>query len=602
MSVIINSAVFWADWPHANDTTFEVRAESTKAWVSEEQEVVPANESRVVGTGTITALRPTIPAITLPATSAGLDDQTARWTVTLHRTGRKKAVSTVVADFPLPDSFEPTTTWAAIKINKNGHQPLRDTSVYTKVETNTQIALAVGTLNDASTTVKGRSKLSVAPAVAANPIAVGDNDPRVANLFFNAKAYGAIGNGTTDDTVAIQAALTAAQVAGGIVFFPQGDYLISGVGTQIFRITKTVKLLGVPSWSRLLVKSTVPTTTDIIRVAATSGEFPTERSNRFFSIEGLSILSQNAEPGQANLIPPAGTGGRYALRLEDNNPLFFHNVRITDCYFGLLNGDASIFVDGSSTFSSAFELYIGRNIMERGLKGTIGDSVTLFKNLIRGNEHAVDVTFVTGASGFVMSENVLTSHKGVHFANGVNLLIMGNFFEPTTGAGSNGALLDFDGNSAQIDQALVFGNVFQASLAGLNGIRINNATRVDVHLHNNYSVTSPKSAIVATASAVLPKFGFVPVNGTGTDITTSAASPLYVPWSDRAQFTYGYPASTGYKLTPVTFANLPASPAAGLFAVVTDSNTNTWGATIAGGGANVVLAFYNGTNWTVAGR
>lgn len=34
-------------------------------------------------------------------------------------------------------------------------------------------------VSDASTTVKGVTKLSVAPAVAANPIAVGDNDPRI---------------------------------------------------------------------------------------------------------------------------------------------------------------------------------------------------------------------------------------------------------------------------------------------------------------------------------------------------------------------------------------------------------------------------------------
>jgi hypothetical protein len=39
----------------------------------------------------------------------------------------------------------------------------------------------------------------------------------------------------------------------------------------------------------------------------------------------------------------------------------------------------------------------------------------------------------------------------------------------------------------------------------------------------------------------------------------------------------------------------------GALVVVTDSNTATWGATVAGGGANRVLAYCNGTNWTVAG-
>lgn len=51
----------------------------------------------------------------------------------------------------------------------------------------------------------------------------------------------------------------------------------------------------------------------------------------------------------------------------------------------------------------------------------------------------------------------------------------------------------------------------------------------------------------------------------------------------------------------VTFSNRPGSPVAGMVIYVTDSNTATWGATVAGGGANKVLAWYNGTNWTVTG-
>jgi len=44
--------------------------------------------------------------------------------------------------------------------------------------------------------------------------------------WLNVKAYGATGNGTTDDTAAIQAALTAAQL-GQVVYFPAGRYLVS---------------------------------------------------------------------------------------------------------------------------------------------------------------------------------------------------------------------------------------------------------------------------------------------------------------------------------------------------------------------------------------
>lgn len=56
----------------------------------------------------------------------------------------------------------------------------------------------------------------------------------VANLggvgaWFNVKTYGATGNGSTDDTSAVQAAIDAAASAGGgVVYFPRGIYVIGG--------------------------------------------------------------------------------------------------------------------------------------------------------------------------------------------------------------------------------------------------------------------------------------------------------------------------------------------------------------------------------------
>jgi len=52
---------------------------------------------------------------------------------------------------------------------------------------------------------------------------------------------------------------------------------------------------------------------------------------------------------------------------------------------------------------------------------------------------------------------------------------------------------------------------------------------------------------------------------------------------------------------PVPFAGLPSDPTIGTRRIITDSNTTTWGATVAAGGSDTVLAWFNGTNWTVIG-
>lgn len=57
-------------------------------------------------------------------------------------------------------------------------------------------------------------------------------------------------------------------------------------------------------------------------------------------------------------------------------------------------------------------------------------------------------------------------------------------------------------------------------------------------------------------------------------------------------------------LFPHTYAQIPACSAAtgGTIEQVTDSNTNSWGDNISGGGKHVVVAFCAGSHWTVMGK
>jgi hypothetical protein len=74
--------------------------------------------------------------------------------------------------------------------------------------------------------------------------ATGSTTPRtLANRFadvVNVKDFGATGDGVTDDTTAIQAALNSLIPNGGVLFFPQGTYLI----TSSLNVPSMVNLYG----------------------------------------------------------------------------------------------------------------------------------------------------------------------------------------------------------------------------------------------------------------------------------------------------------------------------------------------------------------------
>jgi len=84
--------------------------------------------------------------------------------------------------------------------------------------------------------------------------------------------------------------------------------------------------------------------------------------------------------------------------------------------------------------------------------------------------------------------------------------------------------------------------------------------------------------------------------------TTDGA--LFVKWDDGDSVQWvQVNGGGGSRLTPAyAFASIPSQFAVtGAIITITDSSTATWGATISGSGANTVLAWYNGSNWTVVG-
>lgn len=100
----------------------------------------------------------------------------------------------------------------------------------------------------------------------------------------------------------------------------------------------------------------------------------------------------------------------------------------------------------------------------------------------------------------------------------------------------------------------------------------------------------------------------------GTNTVTACSTIITVGTSYLCQNSDGYwyesvSGSNFYQIplyiTPGPFSSLAPCSFGGTFGhwqVVTDSNTNTWGANIAGASNNVVMAFCDGVNWTVMGK
>jgi len=106
-------------------------------------------------------------------------------------------------------------------------------------------------------------------------------------VVFDVKAFGATGNGTTNDTVAIQAAATAA--AGATLFFPIGTYLTTGTIT----LTQGMRVLF--AGRSAIVKYTG--TTDAFYAASLKG----------LKIEGAGTIDISGAGTSANGIHLAGT-------------------------------------------------------------------------------------------------------------------------------------------------------------------------------------------------------------------------------------------------------------------------------------------------------
>ena len=132
--------------------------------------------------------------------------------------------------------------------------------------------------------------------------------------WFNVMNYGATGNGSTDDTEAVQAAIKAAEPAGGTVYFPVGHYLVtpSGSTPALTVAGNGIRLAGASSKASMLVKNGNGI---LLRMSGTAAAQTGATHVKYCSIEDLGFNGN----GKTGLL----------LELYYNDNSYFRDVYMT---------------------------------------------------------------------------------------------------------------------------------------------------------------------------------------------------------------------------------------------------------------------------------
>lgn len=155
------------------------------------------------------------------------------------------------------------------------------------------------------------------PSSSSTPLASLNLSGKVKQTVYNVRDYGAVGDGSTDDTVAIQNAINAASSAGGgTTFIPQGNYKITAALTPLSK----VRIQGAGSGSTTVLP--YGTNFPAFQNLASLGSPTTDCEICDFKIDGSNIVNATYSPFYKGIYM------QYCLRLKIHG-LYIYNTYAT---------------------------------------------------------------------------------------------------------------------------------------------------------------------------------------------------------------------------------------------------------------------------------
>jgi hypothetical protein len=402
------------------------------------------------------------------------------------------------------------------------------------------------------------------------------NEPDRLADDINVKDYGAVGNGSTDDTAAIQLAFDAAfgpyatpngqtnRFLNKPVFFPAGNYIITselrihgvfggrivGSGSGTTKITYSGSIAGTPTYTNLMYVNGMNSST----------------------IEGISFVMTGGNAVADRTVS-------FNLNWDNAAPVNGSTVTFTDCAFS----------------GATFGVLVGNDGYQCDMTTLINCKIdNCYRGAYSGNQNSMNNGIYGGS--------ITNCFTGVYNNAGAFLTICGVAF------------------AGQTDDS-------GASDAG----DIAHATNYSTYISGCYS-TSPAFAVLNAGQHYIAGCTHEPAGGTArafVRIGSVSAAAVIESCSSTNGYLVGHPSALGfyivdlqldnpdwshtpgfirewYQAAPFTFATLPGTGnsawwGTGLIFNITDCNTATWAATAAGGGSTKAAIRWNGTNWTVEG-
>lgn len=299
------------------------------------------------------------------------------------------------------------------------------------------------------------------------------------------KDFGAVGDGVTDDTAAIQAAIDSLAPLGGVLVFPVGTYLVEDTSASGYclRVTSAVKLVGKGmAHTSIKPSATNPLTSSVIRFDP-DGNY----DNSGAGVESMFI--GDTSTGQSHALH-----GIYCY--TNTSTQFLPKFHVNHVNIGNSQGTngAGIYHFNNVAVNAQGGMY-GALIENSTIRGGVtlegsGDSNTIYRNIISGGNIGINVTLVSGASLLSIIDNNITNDGGaIKLSNAPRTNIIRNNIE-NYAAGASGAnsgcVINLDSSSGtsysgSIQQNLI--SIFGASdatkhirLNESRGVRIDNNT------------------------------------------------------------------------------------------------------------------------------